>query len=453
MKTLLKPLFILMLILPGWQAQASEAVNLIREYISITYGKDLDITSSQIEQLSWVMDNPNVTPEMSADQLPSNIHSEVPRALSRLYSLQLLKSGKEKDYDAFILPQRDLDKPVLSLQHFNQLSALIRGLDEESYETLAAAAIISAVTLSPTARARASAVLDTKLPEDSTRFLSLTAKKATSIYPLAKEVASKYHSDGHKFTIVFLPDSHLRHMMYDEGSLNMYSTLKEGFRSGTLKPGDLNLWYAYWVDNIAGFRGHISAKGSLYLTENTYRAMNQVKEELDKLQKDPDFNPIPSYLRARARWLNLSNNSGLSTQEIEALGALAAMMRLFTPEEGKQLLKAFSMLPKEQKKLWVDHVQSQLETTEYATPTYGPALMANAMILSNLAETVEKVLSFYLNALNTAAEARKNSELPKSTPLSFRVLANDKQVKVILRLAPIGIQIDPKSGLATLKGT
>lgn len=78
MKILLKPLLLLLLVLPGWQAQASEAVDLIREYIRITYGNDLNITSSQIEQLSWVMDNPNVTPEMSADRLPSNIHCEVP---------------------------------------------------------------------------------------------------------------------------------------------------------------------------------------------------------------------------------------------------------------------------------------------------------------------------------------------------------------------------------------
>ncbi|WP_252179033.1 hypothetical protein [Endozoicomonas sp. 4G] len=444
---------LLLLVLPGWQAQASEAVDLIREYIRITYGNDLNITSSQIEQLSWVMDNPNVTPEMSADRLPSNIHCEVPRALSRLYSLQLLKSGKEKDYDAFILPQKDLDMPVLSLQHFNQLSKLIRGLDEESYETLAAAALISAVTLSPTARERASVVLGTKLPEDSTRFLSATAEKATQIYPLAEEIARKYHSNGHKFTTVFLSGSHLRHMMYNEGSLNMYNTLKEGFRTGKLKSRDLDLWYAYWVDNIAGFRGHVSAKGSLYLTEDTYRAMNQIKMELDKLQKDPGFNPIPPYLTTRAQWLELSKDKGLSTQEIEALGALAAMMRLFTPEQGRQLLSAFKKLPKEQKQGWVDHVQSQLQTTDYATPTYAPALLGNALILSNLAETVEKVLPFYLNALDSAAQARKAGKLPESTPLSFRVLANDKQVKVILKSATLRIQIDPETGLATLKGT
>ncbi|MGI9283612.1 MAG: hypothetical protein ACR2PX_28890 [Endozoicomonas sp.] len=451
MKTLVKSLFLFLLFLPGLNPQASEAVNLVREYARVTYGKDLKITSSQIEQLSWVLDNPNITPEMSADRLPSSIHREVPRALSRLYALQLLRSGKEEDYDAFILPQKDLNMPVLTEQHFNQLSELIRGLDDESYDTLAAAALISAVTLSPTARERAYVLLGTKPPEDSTQFLAATAEKATSIYPLAKEIAKKYHSDGQKFTVVFLPDSHLRHMMYNEGSLNMYTTLKKGFQSGKLKPQDLNLWYAYWVDNIAGFRGHASAKGSLYLTENTYRAMNQIKTELDKLQKDSDFNPVSSYLIERTQWLKLSNYKGLSTQEIQALGALAAMMRLFTPEEGSQLLIAFRKLPREQQKRWVKHVQSQLQTTVYATPTYAPALFANALILSNLAETVDKVLPFYLNALDTAAQSRNMGELPESTPLSFRVLANDKQVHTLLKKAQPKIQIDPKTGLATLK--
>ncbi|KEQ18780.1 DUF6829 domain-containing protein [Endozoicomonas numazuensis] len=451
MKTLVKTLFLLLLILPGLNTQASEAVNLIREYARITYGKDLKITSSQIEQLSWAMDNPNFTPEMSADRLPSGIHREILRALSRLYSLQLLRSGSEEAYDAFILPQKDLDIAVLSQQHFNQLSELIRGLDDESYDTLSAAALISAVTMSPTARERASIVLGEKLPEDSTQFLSVTAEKATSIYPLAKEVASKYHSDGRKFTIVFLPDSHLRHMMYNEGSLNMYTRLKEGFRSGQLKLQDLNLWYAYWVDNIAGFRGHVSAKGSLYLTENTFRAMNQIKTELDRLLKDPDFNPVPSYLIERARWLKLSDYKSLSTPEIQALGALAAMMRLFTPEKGSQLLQAFRKLPGEQQKRWINHVQSQLQTTVYATPTYAPALFANTLLISNLTETVEKVLPFYLNALDTAAKARKAGELSENTPLSFRVLANDKQVRALLKSAKPMIQVDSKTGLATLK--
>ncbi|WP_062270563.1 hypothetical protein [Endozoicomonas arenosclerae] len=451
MKILVKYLVLPLLILLSLNIQANEAVNLIREYVLITYGKALNITSSQIEQLSWAMDNPNITPEMSADRLPSGIHREIPRALSRLYSLQLLRSGTEADYDAFILPQKDLDLAALSQKHFNQLSDLIRGLDAESYDTLEAAALISAVTLSPTARGRASMALGKKLPEDSSQFLAVTAEKATSIYPLAKAIAKKYHSDGRKFTIVFLPGSHLRHMMYNEGSLNMYTTLKEGFRSGQLKREDLNLWYAYWMDNIAGFRGHVSAKGSLYLTENTFRSMNQIKIELDKLQENPDFNPIPPYLVERAQWLKLPEYKGLSSKEIQALGALAAMMRLFTPEEGSQLLKAFRKLSNEQQKRWVSHVQSQLQTTSYATPTYAPAVFANALIISDLAETVEKVLPFYLNALETAEQARKAGELPETMPLSFRILANDKQVRALLKTTRPRIQIDPKNGLATLK--
>jgi hypothetical protein len=293
--------------------------------------------------------------------------------------------------------------------------------------------------------------LKEKPPVDSVQFLSATAVKATSIYPLAKEIADKYHSDGRKFTIVFLPDSHLRHMMYNEGSLSMYSTLKNGFKNRTLDQKDLNLWYAYWVDNIAGFRGHVSPKGSLYLTDNTFRAMNQVKLGLDQLLKDPESNPMVSYLNQRAAWIKLTDFKGVTQPELLAMASLAATLRLFSADQGSQLLKAFRALSASNQKRWVAHVQSQTKVTGTPAPTYAPALFANALILSSLAETIKQILPFYMDVTDKAVKARQSGVLPNTVPLSFRVLANDENVSTILKARePLTTHIDPETGLATL---
>ena len=72
------------------------------------------------------------------------------------------------------------------------MAKLIGAMDQESYEVLQAGAIISAVTLSPVARSRASFVMSEKLPQDSMQFLSETMPKAGKIYSLARHIINKY---------------------------------------------------------------------------------------------------------------------------------------------------------------------------------------------------------------------------------------------------------------------
>ena len=225
LKLLLLPVLVLGFALP---VMADDPASVLRRFIETTYGKQLDISPEQIEQLTWVMANSIATPEMATRDDPVTIHREIPRALSRLYTLQLLRSGSKADYQQFIAPQKDRDRPRLKYDSFSQMAKLIASIDTASYEVLQAAAIISAVTLSPMARKRATQVIAKKLPEDSTRFLSVTAPYASQVYPLAYHVARKYPGTSHKFEIIFLPDSHLRHMIYNEGSQAMYSTMKKG---------------------------------------------------------------------------------------------------------------------------------------------------------------------------------------------------------------------------------
>ena len=442
------PLIVLIFFQP---VLASEPARLIRDYIQVTYGNRLVISGEQVEQLTWVMDNPLHTPEMDTRAMPGVIHREIPRALSRLYNLQLLRSGTDEDYQRFIGPQTDSGNPRLNKDSFTLLAKQVMAVDEVSFEVLQAGAIISAVTLSATARSKASFILKEKLPRDSVQFLSVTAPKAAEIYSLARHIIKKHPGAARKFEVIFLPDSHLRHMMYNEGSLAMYSTLKKGFADNSLKQADLDLWYAHWLADVAGFRGHLAPLGSLYLTQGTFMAMSQVKASLDRMYRDSKINPMKVYLQKRSNWLHLSSWTKKPEERL-ALASLAAMFRLFTPGDGKVLFNSFRKLPVKKQQQWLAHVEQQMKVLSEPAPTYVPAVFANSIELAGVAETIQKVLPLVLDTYALGDKMRSAGVLADDVPLSFRELASGASVKRVLSSEkPLVVDINPENGLATLK--
>ena len=445
------PLLSLVLLVFFQPVLAATPTDTIRDYIRITYGDRLIISNAQIEQLSWVLDNPVATPEMETVGISKNIHREVPRTLSRLYCLQLLRSGKNEDYHQFIAPQVDEGTPKLNKDSFNALSKRIASLDDESYRTLETTAVISAVTLSVKARTKAAKVLTEPLPEDSVQFLSVTAQKADKIYPLAKQLITKYPDARYKIEAAFLPDSHLRHMMYNEGSLDMYSTIKAQIGNGRLTLDDLNLWYDHWMINIAGFRGHLAPLGSLYLSQRTYMAMHQVKLALDKMAKDRKINPMVLYLQKRANWLYL-NNWTKSPQERVALASLAALLRLFTTQDGSVLFHSFRKLSATDQRRWITYAEGQLTVQNRPAPTYGPALLGNAVGMADLSEAIIKVVPVMLESLELVNKLRIAGVLKVNVPLSFREMARESTISRILNASkPLVVDINPDNGIATIK--
>ncbi|AMO57438.1 hypothetical protein GZ77_15345 [Endozoicomonas montiporae] len=451
MKTLARILFPMML-LATESILASDNITALRDYIKATYGEELMISDAQVSQLSWVMDNPHATPEMDHHKL-AGMHKEVPRALSRIYNLQRLRSGTPQDYEQFIAPQKKEMVTPLSPDSFRQLSDAIRSMDEYHYEVLAAAAIISSVTLSPEAIKRARLVPDLKLPTDSVQFLAVTAPEASKIYPLAQLLSKRFKTGNHLFEIAFMPNSHLRHMMYNEGSLTMYEHIERGLSNGSVSRNDLTFWYYHWVINIAGFRGQIAPKGSLYLTQNTYNAMSAVKAVLDKLGKDKgnkSFNPMRAYLGKRADWLKLDHYTHNTDEQI-ALASIAASLRLFSPDQGKQLYQAFHKLSSKDQKRWLDYSHYQLSNTTTPAPTYAPALFANAVVEAGLADTIISVLPLFLDVIDKEQQMRKNGQLNPEVPVSFRLLSQHQQVHRLLHQLHRGLVIiDPVTGVASI---
>lgn len=431
-------------------ALAENRAEPIWQYARKTFSDRLVLTPEQVEQLSWVLDNPLSTPELSSQFPVTAIHPEVSRALSRLYCLQLLRNGSHEAYEEFVAPQANPEQPRLTEPSFRQLSREIIRLDAVSYEVLQTAAVLDGVTLSPQARKRASKVLGESIPEDAVDFLSVTAPYSDKIYPLAHSVIEKYPSAAHLLEIVYLPHSHLRHMMYNEGSLSMYTALKTGILDKSISRNDLNLWYDHWVVNIAGFRGHSEPLGSVYLTQNTWRAMNQLKLLLDRLFREPKTDPMQVYLQRRGQWLHL-NTLTRNPNEFLALASLGAAARLFTPAEGRILYSSFKSLSDSEQKQWIQYSKKQLTTLDTPSPTYGPAVYANAIAVVGLSEAIRKVLPVMLRVYEEADKMRGEGKLPESIPLSFRELAQELALSNMMNnYKPFRVSINPENGAATL---
>ena len=179
--------------------------------------------------------------------------------------------------------------------------------------------------------------------------------------------------------------------------------------------------------------------------------MTAVKTVLDQLGTDKKaFNPIRAYLAKRAEWLQLEKHTR-SIDEQLALASLAASLRLFSPEQGKQLYRAFRQLTPADQKRWVAYSQYQFINTQTPAPTYAPALFANAVIEAGLADTVVKALPLFLDVIDKEQTMRKNGQLSLRVPVSFRELSQQKQVDRLLHQPLKGIvSIDRVTGIASI---
>ncbi|MTI13964.1 hypothetical protein [Sansalvadorimonas verongulae] len=425
------------------------SIQKIQHFISEIYGTALDITDEQISQLSWVLDNPAQTQEMNVTYRTNGktitIHREVPRALARLYNLQLLRSGKEKDYRTFVQPQLSEEPLFLSYSSFQKLSRLIQEMDEESYEILKTSAIITAVALSPKAIERADVLLD-DLPEDSNQFLSQTAPHAGAIYPLVRSVITRFPDAAEKFKVTFLPNANLRHMLYAEGSQRMFESFRQLDCTEDCQ-GSRHLWIAHWVVNLSGFQGHMAPKGSVYLNQNIFDALNDIYHATKEHSNTPDSPlELSTYITARAQKLNFpQDDRGL------AIALLAAQTRIYTPEHGEKLVKAFDQLSQEDQDRWIHHATQQFTVKPEATPMYLPALLASGIEGGGLDRTVAKMLPLILDVLQSAQELREQETMTSESPLSFRELVREENVKRILfGEEELKAVIAPHSGLVTL---
>lgn len=454
------------------QSQTFETIlRIIKEYAENFPRISGLITEKEWEQISWI-DGTFATSEKAAEYKEDKINIQVKRILARLNCLQLLRIGNEVEYQEFIIGQKE---PILKREEFNALSFIIQSLSPIEYQTLWVATTIA---VSVNARSEAEKKLPNEpLPFDSVEFLAKVMTEAPETYPAAAQLLSKY-DESSQVEIKRLLDSmfntaHGRHLMYEEGNLKMLQKMGEKVVTNKFSRCYFEIWFAYWLIDVTGFRGHIDNRGSVYLTHNTYVALSALKNALAPFisssgsEEDKKL-ALRNYLIERARLLGFINKeaqppSQLFAQpssEILALTKVACMMRFFTPEEGIILKQAMQKLQVEipaEDYTKLAQVLNPLTDSPYPTPTYVPALFQNLfdrVAASDKVEAIKMSLKIYIHVFNQYEEQCRSIAVEARQPLNFNAIsmaigkAEDLE-KILKTASEQPIRIDEK-GVASI---
>jgi len=413
----------------------------IRAYINKTFANKINISEDQLQQLSWIVKHKRRTYEMDMYVNPNSIHIEITRALTRLYCLQLLKTGGRDSYNKFVAAQLSNKTPnILTFYSFAKLSKHIQQLSDLDYELIVTSTILSAVSLSSEASRLAQEVLNINhLSNDNLEFLAATLRANPNIYPIAAKTIQNNTDVKKLLYVLFPPQTNFRHMLYTEGGVDMFKYLRTMIKHQYIKRNDLDLWYAYWITHIAGFRGHVTHEGSIYLTEPVFHAMTKLKSEIYEMLESPNHEPLITYLEYRAELLGFA---ALPKNERWLLAHLGGLMRLYTIDDGKRLRISFMQLPANQKQLINNYFQKLFSGAHQLSPTYGPALFANSLELNgrNIEQIVQIILPFYCKAVNDYAVIQQHSNHKAKTSLSFNKISATENVKKLLGLGLLNLE-------------
>ena len=219
--------------------------------------------------------------------------------------------------------------------------------------------------------------------------------------------------------------AHYGHITHLEGGPQMFSRLKQSGPSSTALAFDL---FVHTCD-VAGALGHVDNQSSLVYTEQTHLAMQGMAEAC-RILSDPqkgEKDAYNAYLSLRASWLGLSPECRVD----RALTRVGAMLRLFTPEEGRLIKDAIRKLNTETR----DRIISQLDIEDGKefgrTPTYMPAVLVNlannpqlgATKGERISQAVTLGLPFISRVLEKQRELLAQKKADPNVPLNFNLAA------------------------------
>lgn len=408
----------------------SNAQEEIRSYIKNNFPADFTVSEPQIAQLAWALEHEHPTHDMDARINAKCAYIEVSRALTRLYCARLLRAGTREAYNAFMIAQLDAGvNAPLSFASFNKFSNHIQKLDQLDYELLETAAILSAVSLSKPAAELAQQVMQVRpVINNNMEFLATTLRNEPNIYPLAMHITQNNTAAKKLLYILFPPQTNFRHMLYTEGGIGMFKYLRTMIKHGFIDQEGLDLWYAHWIINIAGFRGHVDQRGSLYLMEPTAQAMHKLKCLVYEMLDTPNFDPLLPYLEYRAQGLGLAH---LPEHEKLFFAHLGCLLRLYNFTDGQKLYTSVMRLPLDERQILEDHFFVGLHDATLMTHTYIPAFFGNAMEFTN--GDLEQVITHLLPAYNKILRQYQQQNLTLS--LSFNQLSSSDNIKYLLQNA------------------
>lgn len=374
-----------------------------------------DLTVMEQQQLKWLDGYTRRSYDMDLNVTNKKVHMEILRASTRMRCLELLRNGDRQSYNEFVAAQ---SADCLSFATYNKLSVYIKRLSDDEYLLLRKAVILTAVSLTPQARAQ--------MPESEIVNNSLD---------FSAELVRATESDR-KLFIMFPPQTNFRHMLYAESGNNMFATLHKMIQLKYMRVEDLNLWFAYWIVNMAGFRGHTEQRGSIYLTEPVVDAMLHLKACIDNMLLSPQYEVLTHYLDYRAKLLGLQD---LALDQRTTLAHLGAMMRLYTPQAGRRLYQSFVRLPTVTQTQLINFFNQDVHTKPAIT--HAPALFANALTITdgNIELVIAKILPIYAQALYISTGS-----------VSLNALSSTRNVRTLLNHYQLSLTVNPDREVAVV---
>jgi hypothetical protein len=406
----------------------ADKIKLIRSIASNDFPISFKISEDQLTQLSWVLDHNNRSYDMDFAVNESEIHIEIHRALTRLYCAQLLRIGTVYAYNSFIAAQSETGiLQPLQLSSFMLFSKHMQQLTKDDYELIEAATILTSVSMTKPAANLAQQNINVGFKEtDALDFISYTVRNSKNLYPITWNILDKNSNSKRLFYVLFPPNTNFRHMLYTEGGIGMFNYLRAMITHGYITRNELDLWYAFWIVNIAGFRGHIQHNGSLYLTAPVADAMCELKHLVYEMLNNPTYDPLLPYLEYRAKSLGYEH---LPREERLFFAHLACLMRIYSISDGQRLYASVTSLPLSSRSVVMQEFYNGLQDANHVYATHVPALFGNALYLEN--GDIEKVILKILPAYNAILLNYITSNA-KST-LCCNELSAMKNLKVLLQ--------------------
>lgn len=400
--------------------------DIIRNYIKQNFPSNFLVNDAQVSQLTWILRHQRQTFDMDPILRKPDIHIEISRALTRLYCARLLRDGSRDAYNRFVQAQIDthINNP-LTFASFNQLAQHIQQISAQDYALLETATILSAVSLSKVAAQLAQqAMHDVKDVNDNLEFLAITLRGKNTIYPLADQMSFTNEAAQKIFYVLFPPHTNFRHMLYTEGGIGMFNYLRTMMAHKFIDKSMLDLWYAHWVINIAGFRGYVNQHGSIYLNEDVMQAMEYLRMLIYTMLDDPNFDPLIPYLEYRAKLLGFQQ---LPNDKKWFFTHLACLLRLYNIPDGKKLYANLAKLSESDTQFLRDNYMNGLRDNTQVIHTHVPAFFANAIALTNdLTQVITQLLPVYNGIL------KQHAELNLPNRLSFNNLCATQNLQKLL---------------------
>lgn len=357
---------------------------------------------------------------------------EFDRSLMTLYCMKLILNGSDRAYQEFTSAQPENVK--LSRESFRTLHEQGLSLVNSNYQNITPTEMLQAM--------ETALVLGdmgkSETARDIFKVYGANAPDHDDFHGQAMEILrnnprlsysfSRLSYSAKQLLLKAANLAHYGHITHLEGGPSMFSKLKQSNVPVT-DAAALSFDLFVHTCDVAGALGHVNNTSSIVYTESTHRAM-QAMAQACRVLTDPaktEADAYDAYLSVRASWLGLNP----SDRDDRVLTRIAAMLRLFTPEEGVALKNAISELSIEDRQRIVSQLDVRQGEEIGRTPTYMPAVLVNlynnnalgATPSERLSQAVIRGLPFIARVLEQHHEKLVQNQASLDIPLNFNKVA------------------------------